>query len=97
MVLVAAELALLMILAGVGARMFIVVGTQNASMQKLLKEGDFTEKEKNRTGVKEVVGVCYWGVLTVIYLAVSFLQSMGSFVDHLCRRRCPVSGCYVYF
>lgn len=23
------------------------------------KEGDFTEKEKNRTGVKEVVGFCY--------------------------------------
>ena len=24
----------------------LVVGTQNASMQKLLKEGEFTEKEK---------------------------------------------------
>ena len=74
-ILVAAALALLMILAGIGAGMFIVAGTQNASMQKLLKEGDFTEKEKNRTGVKEVVGFCYWGVLTAIYLAVSFLNN----------------------
>ena len=73
--LVAAALALLMILAGIGAGMFIVAGTQNASMQKLLKEGDFTEKEKNRTGVKEVVGFCYWGILTAIYLAVSFLNN----------------------
>ena len=74
-ILVAAALALLMIIAGIGAGMFIVAGTQNASMQKLLKEGDFTEKEKNRTGVKEVVGFCYWGVLTAIYLAVSFLNN----------------------
>ena len=54
-ILVAAALALLMIIAGIGAGMFIVAGTQNASMQKLLKEGDFTEKEKKRTSVKEVV------------------------------------------
>ena len=74
-VLVAVALALLMIIAGIGAGMFIVAGTQNASIQKLLKEGDFTEKEKKRTRVKEIVGFCYWGVLTAIYLAVSFLNN----------------------
>ena len=74
-VLVAVALALLMIIAGIGAGMFIVAGTQNASMQKLLKEGDFTEKEKKRTSVKEIVGFCYWGILTAIYLAVSFLNN----------------------
>lgn len=73
--LVAAALALLMVIVGIGVGMFIVAGTQNASMQKLLKEGEFTEKEKNRTGVKEVVGFCYWGVLTAIYLAISFLNN----------------------
>ena len=74
-ILVAVALALLMIIAGIGAGMFIVAGTQNASMQKLLKEGDFTEKEKKRTSVKEIVGFCYWGILTAIYLAVSFLNN----------------------
>ena len=74
-VLVAAALALLMVIVGIGVAMFIVVGIQNASMQKLLKEGEFTEKEKIRTGVKEVVGFCYWGILTAIYLAVSFLNN----------------------
>ena len=73
--LIAWTLALFMIIAGIGAGMFIVAGTQNASMQKLLKEGDFTEKEKKRTRVKEIVGFCYWGVLTAIYLAVSFLNN----------------------
>ena len=74
-ILVAVALALMMIIVGIGVGMFIVIGTQNASMQKLLKEGEFTEKEKKRTGVKEVVGFCYWGVLTAIYLAVSFLNN----------------------
>ena len=73
--LVATALALLMVIAGIGAGMFIVAGTQNASMQKLLKEGEFTEKEKKRTSVKEVVGFCYWGALTAIFLAVSFLTN----------------------
>ena len=50
-ILVAVALGLLMIIAGIGAGMFIVAGTQNASMQKLLKEGEFTEKEKKRTSV----------------------------------------------
>lgn len=55
--LVAVALALLMIIVGIGVGMFIVVGTQNASMQKLLKEGEFTDKEKKRTGVKEVAAI----------------------------------------
>ena len=73
--LVAVALALLMIIAGIGAGMFIVAGTQNASMQKLLKEGEFTEKEKKRTSVKEAVGFAYWGVLTAIFLTWSFLTN----------------------
>ena len=73
--LIAWTLALLMIVAGIGASIFIVVGVQNASMQKLLKEGEFTEKEKKRTSVKEAVGFAYWGVLTAIYLTWSFLTN----------------------
>ena len=73
--LVIMMVAVLMIVAGIGASIFIVVGVQNASMQKLLKEGEFTEKEKKRTCIKEVVGFCYWSVLTVIYLAWSFLTN----------------------
>lgn len=74
-ILIAVALAFLMIVAGIGAGMFIVAGMQNASMQKLLKEGEFTEKEKKRTGVKETVGFCYWGILTAIYLTVTFLTN----------------------
>ena len=64
--LIAVALALLMILAGIGSGLFIIAGTQHASMQKLLKEGDFTEKEKRRTSVKETVGFCIRMFRTVI-------------------------------
>ena len=73
--LVIMMLALLMIIAGIGASIFIIVGVQNASMQKLLKEGEFTEKEKKRTSVKEAVGFAYWGVLTALFLTWSFLTN----------------------
>lgn len=73
--LIVIMLALLMIMAGIGASIFIVVGVQNASMQKLLQEGDFTKKEKKRNGVKEAVGFAYWGVLTAVYLIWSFLTN----------------------
>ena len=73
--LVIMMLALLLIVAGIGASIFIVAGVRNASMQKLLHEGEFTEEEKKRTGVKEVVGCCYWGILTAIFLVVSFLTN----------------------
>ena len=76
--LVIMMLALLMIVAGIGASIFIVVGIQNASMQKLLKEGEFTEKEKKRTSVKEAVGYAYWGVLTAIFFIWGFLGNDGS-------------------
>ena len=74
-ILVSIALSFLMVIAGIGVGMFIVIGVQNASMQKLLREGEFTEKEKKRTGIKEIVGSCYWSVLTAIYLAWSFLTN----------------------
>ena len=74
-ILVSVALGVLMIIAGIGVGMFIVVGVRNASMQKLLREGEFSEKEKKRTGIKEVVCGCYWCVLTAIYLAWSFLTN----------------------
>ncbi|MBQ8380762.1 MAG: helix-turn-helix transcriptional regulator [Clostridia bacterium] len=73
--LVVMMLTLSMIVAGIGVGIFIVVGVRNASMQKLLQEGDFSKKEKGRSGLKETVGFAYWGILTAIYLAWSFLAN----------------------
>jgi len=68
-------LSLTILIAGIGVYCFIWVGVQNAAMQKLLKEGDYTEREKNRSGWRESVGFAYWGILTAVYLAWSFLSN----------------------
>ena len=73
--LCASMLAVTMTIAGAGAFIFILVGVRNASMQKLLQEGDFTNREKKRNGIKEAVGSAYWIVLTAIYLTWSFLSA----------------------
>lgn len=66
-------LALTIIIAGIGSAIFIVVGVQNASMQKLLREGEYSEEEKARSGLREAIGFAYWGVITAIYLSISFI------------------------
>lgn len=68
-------LALMMIIAGIGVTTFIVVGVRNASMQKLLKEGEYSEKEKKKSGFKETVGFAYWGVITAIFFVWNFLSN----------------------
>ena len=48
-------LGVTMLVAGIGVFIFLVVGIQNASMQKLLKEGDYTLEEKRKTAIKEPI------------------------------------------
>ena len=76
--LIVLMLAVTMIIAGIGSGIFIVIGVQMASMAKLLREGNYTEKEKTRNGLKEAVGFAYWCVLTAIYLVWSFLAESFS-------------------
>ena len=66
-------LALTLIIVGIGVSAFIIVGVRNASMQKLLREGEFSEKEKTKSVLRDAVGLVYWGLLTALYLAWSFL------------------------
>lgn len=61
-----------MVLAGLGAAVFIVVGVRWASMQRLLKEGEFAPQEKRKARVKETVSTAYWLLATAIYLLWSF-------------------------
>lgn len=64
-------LTVTMLLAGIGAVFFIVAGVRWASMQKLLKEGEFAPREKaNR--LKETVSTIYWLAAAAGYLSWSF-------------------------
>ncbi len=68
-------LTVTMLLAGIGVVFFIVSGVRWASMQKLLKEGEFAPEEKRKNQIKETVSTAYWLVATAIYLGWSFLTN----------------------
>lgn len=61
-----------MFLAGIGAVIFIISGVRWASMQKLLKEGDFTVREKRRNQIIEEISAVYWLITTAVYFGWSF-------------------------
>ena len=73
-VLAALMTVVTLLVAGLGVFLFILVGVRNAAVQKLMKEGEYTLKEKKKSGVKETVGFIYWGLLTAAYLLWSFLS-----------------------
>ena len=37
-------------------------------MEKILKEGEFSEKEKKKSKLKETVGAVYWIAVTALFL-----------------------------
>ena len=68
-------LAVTMITAGIGVFIFINVGVQQASIEKLLREGEYEEKQKEKNALKESVGFVYWGILTAVFFVWSFLSN----------------------
>lgn len=70
-----AFLTVTMLLAGIGVVFLITGGVRAASFQRLLKEGEFTEKEKKRSRVREAVGRIYWLFAVTVYLGWSFVTN----------------------
>ncbi len=68
-------LGVMMILAGVGVATFVVVGERWASIQKLLREGEYNEEEQKRSRLREAVGFAYWGIVTAVFLTWTFLAN----------------------
>ena len=66
-------LTVTMIIAGLGAGAFIIVGVQRGSMDRLLGEGDYSREAKEKSGLSEAVGSVYWGIVTAIFFVWSFL------------------------
>ena len=52
-----------------------IAGVRWASMQKLLKEGEYTPQEIRKSYIKETIATAYWLSATAIYLAWSFLTN----------------------
>lgn len=65
-------LCVTLLLAGIGAVLFILAGVRWASMQKLLQEGEFAAQEKRKNKQKQPIATAYWLTATAVYLAWSF-------------------------
>lgn len=61
-----------LLLAGIGAAVFVVTGLRWASMQKILQSGDYTPTEKKRNQKEEALSAAYWTLATAVYLGWSF-------------------------
>lgn len=68
-------LCITILIAGIGAMFFIVAGVRWASMQRLLKEGEFSNKGKKKNKITETIGTVYWLIATAVYLCWSFLTN----------------------
>lgn len=70
-------LNVMLLVIGIGVMFFITSGVRWASMQQLLKEGEFSvrEKQKSRSQrISETVKQIYWIVTLVVYLGWSFIS-----------------------
>ena len=54
---------------------FTTAGVRWASMQKLLKEGEFSAAEKKQSRTRSALSTAYWLIATAVYLGWSFLTN----------------------
>ena len=65
---------LLLAMIALAVYLFVRVGTVWGAMQRLLQEGEFDKKSKEKSSLQETVGGVYWCAVTAIYLLWSFLS-----------------------
>ena len=63
---------LTIVLAGVGAALFVYTGTETAAMEKLLEDGDYTRARKRGSSLRGAVSVIYWLTATAVFLFYTF-------------------------
>jgi hypothetical protein len=67
-------LAFMIVTVGIAVFTFIVIHVRMGSMDRLLKEKDFSEKEKNdESKLSDVVDTVFWCLIIATYFAWSFL------------------------
>lgn len=86
-------LALMLLIVGIGAMLFIIAGVRHESMEKLLKEGDYSEAAKKKKGITGVVFFIYWLAVTALYLGLLFLaEGKGNWADGYSWVVWPIAG-----
>ena len=67
-----AAVCALLVIAGIGAALFVLTCTQTGAMDQLLEEGDYTRKSKAHSGVRSTVSLIYWLSVTAIFLFYTY-------------------------
>ena len=75
-VVYAVAVCLLLLIAGIGCVLFIVGGTYEAALDRLLEEGDYSPEKKSRKGINGTVSLVYWLFVTAIFICVTFIPSI---------------------
>lgn len=68
----AAAVSLTLVIAGIGSAAFVLGGTYNSAIDKLLEEGDYTRVKKEKSGLVSCISSCYWLIVTAVYLLIRF-------------------------
>lgn len=72
-ILVISMTALLLCLVAIGVYMIIRVATVRSGYRILLQEGEYNQREKQKNNTVSAVSSIYWGLVTTVYLAWSFI------------------------
>lgn len=67
-----AAVCVLLLMVGLGCIAFVYSGTYHGAMEKLLEEGDYTRQRKAKSRLVSTVSVCYWLVVTAVFLLYTF-------------------------
>lgn len=67
-----AAVCVLLFMVGLGCIAFVYSGTYHGAMEKLLEEGDYTRQRKAKSRLVSTVSVCYWLVVTAVFLFYTF-------------------------
>lgn len=65
-------LSVMLVIVGIAVYIFISVGVKWASMERLLGEGEFSEKGKEERKTIGAIKIVYWLLVTTIYIVWSF-------------------------
>ena len=65
-------LCIMLIMVAIGVYLFVTVGVRHAAMQRILKEGEFAPKQKNK--LTEVISTAYWLIVTAVFLGWSMVS-----------------------
>lgn len=63
---------ILLIMVGIGCIAFVNGGINHAAMEKLLQQGDYTNKNKERNKITGPVTVIYWLCVTAVFMFYTF-------------------------